>query len=104
MRRFVNALSCLLVAHCFGGCSETEETASRNEAPAHTNAEATEGAQLGSASRAAFNNPLLWLDLADIDVFRVDNTFFFSASTMHYSPGAPILRSYVSASPSRVAV
>jgi len=24
----------------------------------------------------------------------VDNAFYYSASTMHYSPGAPILRSY----------
>jgi beta-xylosidase len=37
---------------------------------------------------------VLWEDLADIDVIRVDDTFYFSASNMHYSPGAPILRSY----------
>ncbi|GAB2499124.1 family 43 glycosylhydrolase [Streptosporangium sandarakinum] len=41
-----------------------------------------------------FSNPVLWQDLADIDVFRVDDTYYYSASTMHYSPGAPILRSY----------
>lgn len=44
--------------------------------------------------RATFDNPVLWEDLADLDVFRVDDTFYYSASTMHYSPGAPILRSY----------
>jgi hypothetical protein len=33
-------------------------------------------------------------DLADADVFRVDDTFYYSASTIHYSPGAPILRSF----------
>jgi beta-xylosidase len=37
---------------------------------------------------------VLWQDLADIDIFRVDDTYYYSASTMHYSPGAPILRSY----------
>jgi len=37
---------------------------------------------------------VFWEDLADLDVFRVDDTFYYSASTMHYSPGAPILRSY----------
>lgn len=42
----------------------------------------------------AFSNPVLWNDLADLDIKRVGNTFYYSASTMHYSPGAPILRSY----------
>ncbi|CZR56427.1 probable xylosidase/glycosyl hydrolase [Phialocephala subalpina] len=40
-----------------------------------------------------FRNPVLWNDLADNDVFRVNDTFYYSASTMHYSPGAPILQS-----------
>ncbi len=41
-----------------------------------------------------FTNPVLWENLADNDVFRVNDTYYYSASTMHYSPGAPILRSY----------
>ncbi len=41
-----------------------------------------------------YSNPVLWEDLADADVFRVDDTFYYMASNMHYSPGAPILRSY----------
>jgi hypothetical protein len=42
-----------------------------------------------------FSNPVLWEDLADADVLRVGDTYYYySASTMHYSPGAPILRSY----------
>ncbi|KAL2754848.1 glycoside hydrolase family 43 protein [Sodiomyces alcalophilus JCM 7366] len=41
-----------------------------------------------------FNNPILWYDLADVDIFRVDDAFYYSASTMHYSPGAPVLKSY----------
>jgi beta-xylosidase len=43
---------------------------------------------------AEFENPILWEDLADLDIFRVGKTFYYSASNMHYSPGAPILRSY----------
>lgn len=43
---------------------------------------------------ASYANPVLWEDLADIDVLRVDDTFYYLASNMHYSPGAPILRSY----------
>ncbi|KAF9041568.1 family 43 glycosyl hydrolase [Panaeolus papilionaceus] len=41
-----------------------------------------------------FKQPIIWQDLADLDVFRVGDTYYYSASTMHYSPGAPILRSY----------
>ncbi|KAJ9161289.1 Glycosyl hydrolase family 43 protein [Coniochaeta hoffmannii] len=51
---------------------------------------------LAASAHAAgtFHNPVLWEDLADLDVFRVGDTFYYSASTMHYSPGAPVLRSY----------
>ncbi|KAF2838626.1 glycoside hydrolase family 43 protein [Patellaria atrata CBS 101060] len=41
-----------------------------------------------------FTNPVLWEDLADTDVIRVNDTYYLTSSTMHYSPGAPILRSY----------
>lgn len=41
-----------------------------------------------------FTNPVVWQDFADGDVIRVDDVYYYSASTMHYSPGAPILRSY----------
>jgi beta-xylosidase len=47
-----------------------------------------------SAAAATFTNPVIWQDFADIDILRVDDTYYYSASTMHYSPGAPILRSY----------
>ncbi len=47
-----------------------------------------------SAPSTTFSNPVLWEDLADADVFRVGNAYYYTASTMHYSPGAPILRSY----------
>jgi len=42
---------------------------------------------------AVYTNPVLWEDLADIDIIRVGGAFYYSASNMHYSPGAPILRS-----------
>jgi beta-xylosidase len=41
-----------------------------------------------------FSNPVLWEDLADLDIFRVGDVYYYSASNMHYSPGAPILMSY----------
>ncbi|KAG5983899.1 hypothetical protein E4U55_006811 [Claviceps digitariae] len=46
-----------------------------------------------ASATAAVSQPVLWEDLADLDVFRVGNDFYYSASTMHYSPGAPLLHS-----------
>jgi beta-xylosidase len=43
---------------------------------------------------STFTNPVLWQDFADTDIIRVGNAYYYSASTMHYSPGAPVLRSY----------
>ncbi|MFF8940466.1 glycoside hydrolase 43 family protein [Streptomyces paradoxus] len=59
--------------------------------PAGTASAAARGPDLATA---AYTNPVIWQDFADIDVIRVDDTFYASASTMHYSPGAPVLRSY----------
>ncbi|EMR65408.1 hypothetical protein MGN70_011597 [Eutypa lata] len=42
----------------------------------------------------AFQNPVVYEDFADNDVsVGPDGLYYFSASNMHYSPGAPILRS-----------
>jgi beta-xylosidase len=43
---------------------------------------------------STFDNAVLWEDLADLEILRVDDTYYYTASNMHYSPGAPILRSY----------
>ncbi|MFY1702779.1 family 43 glycosylhydrolase [Micromonospora sp. WMMA1923] len=42
----------------------------------------------------SFTNPVVWQDFADVDIIRVGDVYYMSASTMHYSPGAPVLRSY----------
>ncbi|KAH8712018.1 glycosyl hydrolase [Phaeosphaeriaceae sp. PMI808] len=41
-----------------------------------------------------FNNPVLWQDHPDLDVFRVGDVFYYSSSTFAFSPGAPVLKSY----------
>jgi len=50
--------------------------------------------QTASVPSGTFTNPVLYEDFADNDIFRVNDTYYFSASNMHFSPGAPILRSY----------
>ncbi|MFC5289600.1 glycoside hydrolase 43 family protein [Actinokineospora guangxiensis] len=41
-----------------------------------------------------YTNPVVWQDFADVEVIRVGEVYYLTASTMHYSPGAPVLRSY----------
>lgn len=40
------------------------------------------------------NNPLTRQDYPDADVIRVDDTYYMISTTMHFMPGAVILRSY----------
>lgn len=41
-----------------------------------------------------FENPIIWADLPDLEVIRVGDAYYYTASTFHHSPGAPVLRSY----------
>ncbi|KAF4847949.1 putative beta-xylosidase [Colletotrichum siamense] len=41
-----------------------------------------------------YTNPIIWQDLPDIDLIRIGDAYYYSASTFQYSPGAVILRSY----------
>lgn len=50
---------------------------------------------LSRQALGTFNNPVVYEDFADNDIsLGPDGAYYFSASNMHYSPGAPILRSY----------
>lgn len=40
------------------------------------------------------HNPVIWADVPDIDVIRVDKTFYMVSTSMHSMPGCPIMRSY----------
>ncbi len=72
----------------------TAGTAPAGAAPrAHAAAPPT-GTAPGPGIAAAFADPVIWQDFADIDIIRVGDAYYCSASTMHYSPGAPVLRSY----------
>jgi beta-xylosidase len=56
---------------------------------------ATATATATQQAYGTFTNPVLYEDFADNDVFLgPDGAYYYSASNMHYSPGAPILRSH----------
>jgi beta-xylosidase len=37
---------------------------------------------------------LIWEDLPDLEVIRAEDAYYYTASSFHLSPGAPVLRSY----------
>ena len=39
-------------------------------------------------------NPITMTDLPDMDVIRVDDTYYMISTTMYFMPGGVILRSY----------
>lgn len=41
-----------------------------------------------------FSNPVIFADVPDEDIIRVDDAYYMISTTMHMSPGAPIMRSY----------
>ncbi|MCE3252267.1 MAG: xylosidase [Cellvibrio sp.] len=47
-----------------------------------------------STCPSTYSNPLIWEDLPDSEVIRVGDAYYYTASTFHHSPGAPVLRSY----------
>lgn len=38
-------------------------------------------------------NPIIWADVPDLSMLRVGNTYYMSSTTMHMSPGLPIMKS-----------
>lgn len=38
-------------------------------------------------------NPIIWADVPDMSMIRVDDTYFMSSTTMHMAPGVPIMKS-----------
>ena len=40
-----------------------------------------------------FTNPVIFSDVPDVDVIRVDDNYYMVSTTMHMMPGAPIMRS-----------
>jgi beta-xylosidase len=39
------------------------------------------------------HNPIVFADVPDISIIRVDKTYYMSSTTMHMSPGVPIMKS-----------
>ncbi len=48
---------------------------------------------LASVQAERTRNPVIWADVPDVAVIRVGDTYYMSSTTMHMSPGLPIMKS-----------
>jgi beta-xylosidase len=48
---------------------------------------------LVSVQAGPARNPIIWADVPDVAVIRVGDTYYMSSTTMHMSPGLPIMKS-----------
>ena len=46
-----------------------------------------------SPAQTSAQNPIIWADVPDIAMIRVGDTYYMSSTTMHMSPGLPIMKS-----------
>ena len=40
-----------------------------------------------------FTNPIIWADIPDPDVIRVNDTYYMISTTMYFAPGIPVMKS-----------
>jgi beta-xylosidase len=46
-----------------------------------------------NTSAQVAKNPIIWADVPDVSIMRVGDTYYMSSTTMHMSPGLPIMKS-----------
>lgn len=83
--RFIPAAIALLLG--VTAC-ETE----RADRPASTQGDTHETAKTPAGAIEA-RNPIIWADVPDVSVIRVGDNYYMSSTTMHMSPGLPIMKS-----------
>ena len=46
-----------------------------------------------TAQKNKANNPIIFADVPDISIVRVNDNYYMSSTTMHMNPGVPIMKS-----------
>lgn len=67
MQKLIQAILVILAASVLGACATNDTSQARN--------------------------PIIWADVPDVSVIRVGDTYYMSSTTMHMSPGLPIMKS-----------
>lgn len=79
-----------------GNCQpmSTQTLTTTTQTPTTTTKLTTTTTATAQQPSGTFTNPIVYEDFADNDVFKgPDGAYYLSASNMHYSPGAPVLKS-----------
>src|SRR3954467_4950374 len=48
---------------------------------------------LGNAQNNKAKNPVIYADVPDLSIVRINDTYYMSSTTMHMNPGVPIMKS-----------
>ena len=48
---------------------------------------------ISDSGNETFTNPVMYADVPDVDVIRVDDAYYMVSTTMHLSPGCPVMKS-----------
>lgn len=84
--RFVNqSILCLATLFIAGLCLAAFSTIPLYASPASPAKPTAQGNKA--------QNPLIWADVPDLAIIRVGDTYYMSSTTMHLSPGLPIMKS-----------
>lgn len=67
--------------------------ATQTQAQDNTGKHASAAGQATEAGLGQASNPIIFADVPDMCIIRVDDTYYMSSTTMHMSPGVPIMRS-----------
>lgn len=51
------------------------------------------GSGASAQTQQAARNPVIWADVPDVAITRVGDTYYMASTTMHMSPGLPIMKS-----------
>ena len=46
-----------------------------------------------SVLAATVSNPIIWSDVPDVSTVRVGDSYYMVSTTMHLSPGVPVMKS-----------
>src|SRR5699024_8926246 len=71
----------------FSSCTDEGKEGVNNQLSNNQDISADEG-------KIVAYNPILWADVPDPDVIRVDDTYYMTSTTMYFNPGVPIMKSY----------
>ena len=82
-----------LTALATGVCAEMNSTDKAKTTETGGGDESLTSRHRPSAAPAPARNPIIWADVPDIAMIRVGTTYYMSSTTMHLSPGLPVMKS-----------